>query len=75
MVVQSGWVGSDRGVATELQSFTEKESRSVARGHLERGGAPTSFDRVLATRFGGMAFELVQRCEFGVMAANRPPTW
>ena len=37
------------------------------------GGAPTSFDRVLATRFGGKAFELIQRRVFGVMVANRPP--
>ena len=60
-------------LATELESLTGKESRSVVLGHLQRGGAPTSFDRVLATRFGGKAFELVQDKEFGVMVANRPP--
>ena len=42
-------------------------------GHLQRGGAPTSFDRVLATRFGGMAVELVKRGEFGAMVAFDPP--
>ena len=42
-------------------------------GHLQRGGAPTSFDRVLATRFGGKAVELVQRGEFAMMVANDPP--
>ena len=60
-------------VASELERLTGKEARSVVLGHLQRGGAPTSFDRVLATRFGGKAFELVQRREFGVMVANRPP--
>ena len=42
-------------------------------GHLQRGGAPTSFDRVLATRFGGKAVELVQRGDFGSMVAFAPP--
>ena len=60
-------------MATELERLTGKEVRSVVFGHLQRGGAPTSFDRVLATRFGGKAFELIQRRVFGVMVANRPP--
>jgi 6-phosphofructokinase 1 len=42
-------------------------------GHLQRGGAPTSFDRVLATRFGGKAVELVRKGEFGTMVAFDPP--
>ena len=42
-------------------------------GHLQRGGAPTSFDRILATRFGGKAVELVRRGEFGTMVAFAPP--
>jgi len=42
-------------------------------GHLQRGGAPTSFDRLLATRFGGKAVELVSRGEFGTMVAFAPP--
>jgi ATP-dependent phosphofructokinase / diphosphate-dependent phosphofructokinase len=42
-------------------------------GHLQRGGAPTSFDRILATRFGGKAVELVTRGEFGKMVAFAPP--
>jgi len=60
-------------VAEKLQVLTGKEARAVVLGHLQRGGAPTSFDRVLATRFGGKAFELIQRRVFGVMVANRPP--
>ena len=42
-------------------------------GHLQRGGAPTSFDRVLATRFGGKAVELAQHGQFGTMVASAPP--
>jgi 6-phosphofructokinase 1 len=53
--------------------LTGKQARSVVLGHLQRGGVPTSFDRVLATRFGGKAFELIQRRVFGVMVGNRPP--
>jgi 6-phosphofructokinase 1 len=45
----------------------------VVLGHLQRGGAPTSFDRTLATRFGGKAVELVLSGQFGTMVANRPP--
>ena len=60
-------------VAAELEELTGKEARSVVLGHLQRGGGPTSFDRVLATRFGGKAVELVLAGEFGRMVANRPP--
>jgi phosphofructokinase-like protein len=60
-------------VGAKLQELTGQEARSVTLGHLQRGGTPTSFDRVLATRFGGKAFELIQRRVFGVMVANRPP--
>ena len=38
--------------------MTGKETRIVVLGHLQRGGSPTAFDRVLATRFGGKAVEL-----------------
>jgi 6-phosphofructokinase 1 len=60
-------------VSAALEQATNKETRSVVLGHLQRGGAPTSFDRVLATRFGGKAVELVQRGEFGTMVAFAPP--
>jgi phosphofructokinase-like protein len=60
-------------VCEALARATGKETRSVVLGHLQRGGAPTSFDRVLATRFGGKAVELVRRGEFGTMVAFDPP--
>ena len=42
-------------------------------GHLQRGGSPTSFDRMLATRFGGRAVELLMKGDFGKMVAYHPP--
>jgi ATP-dependent phosphofructokinase / diphosphate-dependent phosphofructokinase len=66
-----GGIGAQ--VCEAIARETKKETRSVVLGHLQRGGAPTSFDRVLATRFGGAAVELVKRHEFGTMVAYVPP--
>ena len=59
--------------AGELGALTGKETRHVVLGHLQRGGVPTAFDRVLATRFGGKAVELLLNGQFGKMVANHPP--
>ena len=58
-------------IATELAGLTNREARSVLLGHLQRGGDPTSFDRILATRFGTKALELAVAGHFGVMVALR----
>src|SRR3954463_11724916 len=60
-------------VAAELEKLTGKETRSVVLGHLQRGGAPTSFDRVLATRFGARAVELLLEGTYDHMVAFHPP--
>jgi ATP-dependent phosphofructokinase / diphosphate-dependent phosphofructokinase len=60
-------------VCQALAHATGKETRSVVLGHLQRGGAPTSFDRVLASRFGAKAVELIKTGEFGTMVAFAPP--
>jgi ATP-dependent phosphofructokinase / diphosphate-dependent phosphofructokinase len=60
-------------VATQLEKLTGKETRYVVLGHLQRGGAPTSFDRILATRFGAHAVELIMQGNFGTMVAFHPP--
>jgi phosphofructokinase-like protein len=60
-------------VARQLEELTGKETRFVVLGHLQRGGAPTSFDRMLATRFGARAVELVLERQFGTMVAFHPP--
>ena len=70
-VERLGGIGAQ--VCEALAVRTGKETRSVVLGHLQRGGAPTSFDRALATRFGGKAVELVKRGEFGTMVASAPP--
>ena len=58
-------------VASEIEKRTGFESRSVVLGHIQRGGSPTAFDRVLATRYGLGAIDMVHRGEFGKMAALR----
>jgi 6-phosphofructokinase 1 len=65
--------GAGVACAKELRQRADKETRSVVLGHLQRGGAPTAFDRTLATRFGGKAVELLMRGQFGKMVANHPP--
>ena len=60
-------------VALELEVLTGKEARFVVLGHLQRGGSPSSYDRVLATRFGSFAVELIVRGESGVMVALHSP--
>ena len=70
-VERLGGIGSL--VAHRLGEMTGKDARYVVLGHLQRGGTPTAFDRVLATRFGGKAVELLQEGLFGQMVANHPP--
>ena len=65
--------GAAMACASALEGLTGKETRYVVLGHLQRGGAPTAFDRVLATRFGGKAVELLLKGQFGKMVANHPP--
>jgi ATP-dependent phosphofructokinase / diphosphate-dependent phosphofructokinase len=65
--------GMGAQVCAALAKLTGKEARSVVLGHLQRGGAPTSFDRLLATRFGGTAVDLVTQGRFGTMVAFHPP--
>ena len=65
--------GVGESVADALETLTGKEARHVVLGHLQRGGAPTSFDRMLATRFGARAVELALAGEFGGMVAFAPP--
>jgi ATP-dependent phosphofructokinase / diphosphate-dependent phosphofructokinase len=64
-----GGIGSV--LAQEIEKRTGFESRSVVLGHIQRGGSPSAFDRVLATRYGLGAIDMVHRGEFGKMAALR----
>jgi ATP-dependent phosphofructokinase / diphosphate-dependent phosphofructokinase len=66
-----GGVG-DR-VAHEIQEGGGIETRSLVLGHLQRGGQPTAYDRLLGLRFGAAAVELVAQKRFGTMVALDPP--
>jgi 6-phosphofructokinase 1 len=55
----------------EIASRTGKEARATVLGHVQRGGTPTAYDRVLATRFGLHAIDAVHEGQSGVMVALR----
>ncbi|MCD6362866.1 MAG: 6-phosphofructokinase [Synergistetes bacterium] len=63
--VRLGGIG--KYVADKIEKMTEFETRVTVLGHLQRGGSPTPFDRVLATRFGVKAVELAVEGRFGEM--------
>lgn len=58
-------------LASAIEDRTGKESRAAVLGHIQRGGSPTAFDRVLATRFGLHAIDTIHDGESGVMVALR----
>jgi len=67
--VRLGGVGED--LAARLEQATGAETRSVTLGHVQRGGAPSAFDRVLGSRFGFAAADLVAEGGFGRMVSLR----
>jgi len=60
-------------LAKQIQQRTGKECRSLVLGHLQRGGMPTGYDRLLATRFGGAAVQAVEDGRWGHMVALQSP--
>ena len=60
-------------IAREIQMITGKETRSLVLGHLQRGGMPTGYDRLLATRFGGAAVRAIADEKWGQMVALQSP--
>ena len=66
---QLGEVGIGPAVAREIESRTGIATRSAVLGHVVRGGSPTLFDRILGTRVGIKAAELVHQGDFGKMVA------
>jgi ATP-dependent phosphofructokinase / diphosphate-dependent phosphofructokinase len=60
-------------LAEDIERLTGKETRSLVLGHLQRGGSPTTFDRLLGLRFGAAAVRLVAQRRFGMMVALQPP--
>lgn len=60
-------------IGQQIQQITGKETRSLVLGHLQRGGMPTGYDRLLATRFGGAAVRAVEAGRWGHMVALQSP--
>lgn len=69
--VRLGGIGNV--VASEIEKRIGKETRTVVLGHLQRGGSPTTFDRVVATQFGAHAVRLIVERKFGHMVCYQPP--
>ena len=65
--------GIGKIVAEEIHERTGRETRELVLGHLQRGGGPNAFDRLLALRFGAAAVRLVEEGRFGTMVALNPP--
>ncbi|HEX5434286.1 MAG TPA: ATP-dependent 6-phosphofructokinase, partial [Candidatus Angelobacter sp.] len=65
--VRLGGIGAT--LAAELESRTGFETRAVVLGHTQRGGSPTAFDRMLATRYGIGAIDLAHAGKFGCMVS------
>ncbi len=65
--------GAGERVAKQLQALTGKECRTVVLGHLQRGGGPTTFDRLLSLRFGAAAVRALDEGRSGIMVALDPP--
>jgi phosphofructokinase-like protein len=65
--VRLGGIGTKLGQA--IQERTGIETRVMVVGHIQRGGSPSEFDRILGSRYGEAAVELIERREFGKMVA------
>ncbi len=70
--VRLGGIGN--AVAEVIAKCTGKETRTLVLGHLQRGGNPTTFDKLLALRFGAAAVRFLAEGKFGHMVALDPPT-
>lgn len=66
---ENGFNGIANRVARELSELVGVEARAVVPGHIQRGGSPSAYDRVLATQFGVHAAQLIEKGEYGVSVA------
>ncbi|MDC0160221.1 6-phosphofructokinase [Gemmatimonadales bacterium] len=65
--------GVGRLVSEQIHELTGRETRELVLGHLQRGGSPNAYDRLLALRFGTAAVRLVREGRFGTMVSLSPP--
>ena len=63
--------GIGEALAAEVETRTGIQTRTTKLGYVQRGGSPTPFDRILATRFGIKAYEMIREGQWGQMAALR----
>ena len=66
--------GVGQVISREIHERTGRETRELVLGHLQRGGGPNAYDRLLALRFGAAAVRMVEAGRFGTMVALDPPT-
>ena len=65
--------GAAERLAGEIEKMTNLETRVTVLGHLQRGGIPSAFDRILSTRFGKAAVDLIAEKKFGHMVCLKTP--
>ena len=66
---EAGFNGIANRIAAQLSEIVGVEARAVVPGHIQRGGSPSAYDRVLATQFGAHAAKLIEKEEYGVSVA------
>jgi 6-phosphofructokinase 1 len=71
MGIRLGGVGNV--IAQQIEDLTGIDTRVVTLGHVQRGGTPSAFDRILCTRLGVEAANMIHRKEFGMMACLKTP--
>ena len=67
---EAGYTTATNRIASQIQLATGFETRAVVPGHMLRGGSPSAYDRVLATKFGARAAELIKKGKFGYTVAQ-----
>jgi 6-phosphofructokinase 1 len=65
--IRLGGIGNR--IADDIEKITGNETRVTVLGHLQRGGRPVPYDRILSTRYGVAAVEMVNEGKFGKMAS------
>lgn len=65
--IRLGGIGNK--IANDIEELTEMETRVTVLGHLQRGGRPNPFDRILSTRYGVAAVECINEGKFGIMVS------
>jgi len=70
VVAEGAWTGGAAQLAPELEKMTGLECRPCVLGHIQRGGSPTTLDRLLATKLGAYAVEMAMQGQTGVMVGE-----